>query len=100
VSERRECRRIPVHRSTHRYGSVARDQTALRMRRRDPAAARVRNGYRWLHILLRREGWPVNHQRGYRLDRLGGLSRRLKHRTKRPSYLRVVPPIARAPDEH
>jgi hypothetical protein len=24
-------------------------------------AARVRYGYRRLHVLLRREGWPVNH---------------------------------------
>ena len=31
------------------------------MRLKDLAAARVCYGYRWLHILLRREGWPVNH---------------------------------------
>jgi putative transposase len=100
VSERRACRVIPVHRSTHRYCSVVQDQTALRMRLRDLAAARVRYGYRRLHILLRREGWPVNHKRIYRLYRLEGLSLRLKHRKKRPSHLRVVPPVARAPDEH
>jgi putative transposase len=27
----------------------------------DLATARVRYGYRRLHVLLRREGWPVNH---------------------------------------
>jgi putative transposase len=69
------------------------------MRLRDLAAARVRHGYRRLHILLRREGWPVNHKRVYRLYRLGGLSLRLKHRTKRPSHLRVVPPIAHSERE-
>ena len=31
------------------------------MRLKDLAAARVRYGYRRLHVLLRREGWPVNH---------------------------------------
>jgi putative transposase len=100
VRERRACRVIPVHRSTHRDCSAAQDQMALRRRLRDPAAARVRCGSRRLHVLLRREGWPGNHQRVYRLYRLGGLSRRLKYRGKRPSHLRVVPPSARAPDEH
>jgi putative transposase len=60
----------------------------------------VRYGYRRLHILLQREGWSVNHKRVYRLYRLEGFSLRLKHRKKRPSHLRVVTPIARAPDEH
>jgi putative transposase len=91
---------MPVHRSTYRYCSVARDQTALRMRLRDLAAVRVRYGYRRLHILLQREGWRVNHQRVYRLYRLEGLSLRLKRRKKRPSHLRVVMPAAQAPHEH
>jgi putative transposase len=100
VSERRACHVIPVHRSTHRYQSVARDQTALRMRLRDLAAVRVRYGYRRLHILLQREGWQVNHKRVYRLYRLEGLSLRLKHRKKRPSHLRVAMPAAQAPNEY
>ena len=33
------------------------------------AATRVGYGYRRLHILLRREGWAVNHKRVYRLYR-------------------------------
>jgi putative transposase len=100
VSERRACQVMPVHRSTYRYRSVARDQTALRMRLRDLAAVRVRYGYRRLHILLQREGWQVNHKRVYRLYRLEGLSLRLKRRKKRPSHLRVVMPAAQAPNEH
>jgi putative transposase len=72
----------------------------LRMRLRDLAAAQVRYGYRRLHILLQREGWRVNHKRGYRLDRLEGWSLRLKRRKKRPSHLRVVMPAAQAPNEH
>lgn len=100
VSERRACHVIPMHRSAYRYRSVARDQTALRLRLRDLAAARVRYGYRRLHLLLQREGWRVNHKRVYRLYQLEGLSLRLQHRKKRPSHLRVVIPLAQAPNEH
>jgi putative transposase len=53
-----------------------------------------------VHVLLRREGWRVNHQRVYRLYRREGLSLRLKPRRKRPSHLRVVTPTAHAPNEH
>jgi putative transposase len=39
------------------------------MRIRDLAAARVRYGYRRLHVLLQREGWFVNRKRVYRIWR-------------------------------
>ena len=48
------------------------------MRLRDLAAARMRYGYRRLHVLLRREGWSVNHKRAYRLYAEEGLSIRTK----------------------
>lgn len=48
------------------------------MRLRDLAAVRVRYGYRRLHVLLRREGWPVNHKRVHRLYIEEGLSIRTK----------------------
>jgi putative transposase len=49
----------------------------------------VRYGYRRLHVLLRREGWPVNHKRVYRLYRLEGLVIRQKTpRRKRSSRYR------------
>jgi len=50
------------------------------MRLKELAAARVSYGYRRLYILLRREGWHVNHKRVYRLYREDGLL----IRTKRP----------------
>ena len=56
VSERRACPVAGVPRSTCRYRSSACDQTALRARLRDLAAARARYGYRRLRVLLRREG--------------------------------------------
>ena len=48
------------------------------LRIRDLARSRVRYGYFRIYILLRREGWPVNHKRVYRLYRNDGLSLRLK----------------------
>jgi putative transposase len=99
VSERRACRVAVVPRSTCRYRSVARDQALLRMRLRDLAAARVRYGYRRLHVLLQREGWRVNHKRVHRLYREEGLGIRVKRRRKRVSGLRVLPPPAQRPRE-
>jgi putative transposase len=99
VSERRACRAAGVPRSSCRYRSVAADQTVLRLRLRDLAATRVRYGYRRLHILLRREGWRVNHKRIYRLYREEGLGIRVKRRKKLASVPRVLPPPATRPQE-
>ena len=99
VSERRACAVVGMSRSMQRYRSVAKDQTALRMRMRDLAATRIRYGYRRLHVLLQREGWHVNHKRVYRLYRLEGLGLRLKRARKRVSGIRVVPPRAHQPNE-
>ena len=49
--------------------------------------------------LLRREGWLVNHKRIYRLYREEGRSIRTKHRKKRVSLPRVIPPPAQRPNE-
>jgi putative transposase len=51
--------------------SRARDQSALRLRIRVIAHARPRFGYLRIHVMLRREGWPVNKKRVYRWYRLG-----------------------------
>jgi len=99
VSERRACGTMAFHRSTVRYRSKARDQTPIRMRLRDLAASRVRYGYRRLHVLLRREGWKVNHKRIWRLYKEEGLEVRTKKRRKRVSTLRVVLPAATSPNE-
>ena len=78
VSERRACRATGFHRSTQRYRTRRDPQVELRMRLKELAAARVRYGYRRLHVLLRREGWPVNAKRVHRLYREEGLSIRPK----------------------
>jgi putative transposase len=81
VSERRACAALAFPRATQRYRSTRNPQDALRVRLRDLAAARVRYGYRRLLVLLRREGWAVNHKRVYRLYREEGLT--MRRRTPR-----------------
>ncbi len=78
VSERRACRVTGFHRSSQRCRSRRDPQVELRMRPKELAAARVRYGYRRLHVLLRREGWPVNAKRVHRLHREEGLAIRPK----------------------
>ena len=50
-------------------------------------------------MLLRREGWKVNHKLVYRIYREEGLEVRTKKRRKRASALRVVLPAATIPNE-
>jgi putative transposase len=102
VSERRACRVIAIDRASYRYKPVGDSpvQLALRIRLRDLSTVRIRYGYRRLHVLLKREGWHVNHKRVYRLYREEGLSLRLKSRKKRVSTLRPARVQAQAPDEH
>ena len=90
VSERRACNALRFPRSSHRYESVRENPVALRMRLRELAAARPRFGYRRLWVLLRREGWSVNHKRVYRLYREEGLLVRFKGRKKRAARERVM----------
>ena len=74
MSERRVCGATGFARSSQRYRSTADPQDELRLRLKELAAARVRYGYRRLHVLLRREGWPINAKRVYRLYHEEGLS--------------------------
>jgi len=67
---------VRIWRSSHRYRSKRKDDRALRMRIHEIAAARVRYGYFRIYILLRREGWRVNHKRVYRIYREEGLNLR------------------------
>ena len=76
------------------------DQAPLRLRIRDLAATRMRYGYFRIYILLRREGWLVNHKRVYRLYREDGLSLRLKRPRRNVSAAnRERQPAAAAPND-
>lgn len=67
MSERRACQLVLVQRSSVRYRRRRSDDTGLRTRLRELAMERRRFGYLRLHVLLRREGWRVNHKRVYRI---------------------------------
>jgi putative transposase len=90
LSERRACGLIQLQRSSFRYQSQAKDQTALRLRLKEVAGVRIRFGYRRLTVLLRREGWKVNAKRIYRLYRQEGLAVRARKRKKIASQARVM----------
>jgi putative transposase len=67
------------------------------MRIREIAETRVRYGYRRIHILLRREGWRINHKRTYRIYCLEGLHLRRKRPRRHISGSRrmVRPSVSR-----
>lgn len=59
------------------------------MRLKELAAARPRYGYRRLYILIRREGWRINHKRIHRLYKLLNLQLNVRKKKKRASHTRV-----------
>jgi putative transposase len=85
VSERRACRLLKAHRSTHRYRARRPRHEALRARLVELAEVRRRFGYKRLHVLLRREGHRINHKLVYRLycEEKLGLKRRRRKRLSR-----------------
>lgn len=88
ASQRRACATLGVNRSTVRRPPPQDRDAALRQRLRGLAEERRRFGVQRLHILLRREGFVVNHKRTERLYREEGLSLRLRPHKKRPGQLR------------
>jgi len=78
VSTRRACRVLQACRATYQYRARRDPQAFLRKKIRQIAETRTRYGYRRIYVLLRREGWSVNHKRVYRLYRAEGLAIRQK----------------------
>lgn len=66
-SQRRACDLVGLYAKTYRYQPRRSDDGVLRTRLRDLAALRRRFGYRRLHLLLKREGFCVNHKKLYRI---------------------------------
>jgi putative transposase len=93
----RSCRLAELSRAAWYKRSVAKDQSALRMRIRDIAHQRPRFGYQRIHVMLRREGWLVNKKRVRRLYRLEGLQLRMRIRRRKHMCLHrgVVPQAQR-----
>jgi putative transposase len=83
ISQRRACRLVGLSRSVMSYRSERRHSDArLQGRLRELAAERKRFGYRRLHVLLRREGYVVNHKKVYRLYREADLAVRRRKRRR------------------
>ena len=74
---------MQLHRSSYYYPVQSTDDELLRQALREKAAQRRRFGYRRLCVVLRRDGWSVNHKRVFRIYQAEGLQvkRRLKKRT-------------------
>jgi len=89
LSTKRACGLIEFQCSSYYYKHRRRSDAALRMRLKELAAVRVRFGYRRLYVLLRREGWVVNHKKLYRLYTEEGLTVRTKKRKKFASRTRT-----------
>ncbi len=84
---------------TLRYQSRRRSQAPLLQRLRELASVRVRFGYRRLTVLLKREGWPVNAKRIYRLYKEDGLVVRTRRRAKAAQRQRRPLTAAQQPNE-
>jgi len=68
-SQRRACGLAAIAPRVYRYRSCRPDDGLLRKRLKELAAQRRRFGYRRLHLLLKREGFGVNHKKLYRIYR-------------------------------
>jgi putative transposase len=88
-----------MHRKTHGYVPRPDRNTEVRARLRQLAEKYPRYGGSMLYLMVRREGFVVNHKRFDRLYRLEGLKMRLRGRRKRARHLRVALPPPERPDE-
>jgi putative transposase len=100
VSIRRACEALRFDRSTHHYKSRRPEQAGLERRIREICQIRVRYGYRRVHVLLRREGWSVNHKKTRRIYKELGMQLRNKSPKRRvKAKLRDDRQTANGPNE-
>lgn len=99
MSERRACKTIGCCRMTVRHKASRGDDCDLRERMKAIAHERRRFGYRRLHVLLRREGYVVNHMRLFRLYREEKLAVRRRGGRKRAIGTRAPMMVPVAPND-
>jgi putative transposase len=73
MSQRKACKLVGLHRSVGRYTMLNKEEGLLKERIIAHAYERKRFGYRRILILLKKEGYKVNHKRVYRLYKESGL---------------------------
>lgn len=95
MSHHRICRLLRLERSSYDYKPHPRDDRAVRQKIVDIARSRPRFGYPRIHILLRRDGWRVNHKKVHRIYKEEQLWVRTKKKRRRKftTELRVSPPV-------
>jgi putative transposase len=98
-SQRRACELVGLAPKTYRYRTRRPDDAGLRRRLRELAAERRRFGYRRLLILLRRDGFVVNHKRLFRLYREERLTVRKRGGRKRALGTRAPMTIPQGPNQ-
>jgi putative transposase len=99
MSERRACKAIGYCRMTMRYQTTRADDVSLRQRLRAIAQERRRFGYRRLHVLLKREGYLINHKKLFRLYREEKLAVRRRGGRKRAIGTRAPMLVPMMPNE-
>ena len=99
MSERRACKAIGCCRMTIRYKTTRADDAALRQRMKAIAHERRRFGYRRLHVLLKREGYVINHKKLFRLYREEKLAVRRRGGRKRAIGTRAPMMVPRASND-
>lgn len=84
---------MQLDRGSYHYIPEPRDDRAVTLRMREIAAARPRYGVNRIHVLLRREGWNINHKKTERIYREEKLWVRTKkcRRRKMIAIARVAP---------
>lgn len=96
LSKRRCARLVHTAPSVLRYQTKRGEDAPIRERLKVLAQERPRWGYRRLHILLRREGLPLNRKKTHRLYKEEKLHLRPKKRKRITSSARVAPETAKA----
>lgn len=96
----RACGLVGISRSLYRYRGRRSPALELRNRIAELAAIKRRYGYRRIQVLLRREGWSVNHKRTYRLYREQGLAVHRRKRKRIGLTGRLPRPAPKGPNEN
>ena len=99
MSERRACKAIGCCRMTMRYKTTRADDATLRQRMKAIAHERRRFGYRRLHVLLKREGYVINHKKLFRLYREEKLAVRRRGGRKRAIGTRAPMMVPMTPND-
>ena len=97
-SQRKACKLVNLVRSVGRYIPKENKDDELRRKIISFAHQRKRFGYRRLHILLKKEGFEVNHKRVYRLYKESGLKVLKRGGRKRALGSRIPQQSQRSPN--